>query len=381
MKEYPKVPRFNHPVIIGEPEDDDMYDDSGNLPPEIEEELIEESDFYNYDDLIVLEKYDGGNARIILYEERFHDEYSDEVLNVEPNDGELVFGSKGVVRGTHTMEKTSIEGVNTDPSVDGAFDNFFEYLSSNINIDAIREYHNTYGPLVFFVENMVPHTLDYTYSDDPPPAMIGFDVFVIREGSSEKPANPYDEDFTGFLDLSTALDMFRAVGIEPATVVESSVGSDFNPLDYNVPQSSVAPIKAEGVVIRSDENNQRVKLRTEEFKEKQKESFGLRPDEAESGEEYIVANFCSPTRIRKIINKMVVDEGKEFGLHLNDELYPRVVDDIWDEHYHGIKNMNMSFNPSEINPLVAKRCINELRKIKKTAELNDRHPTEIWANF
>lgn len=380
MKEYPKVPRYDHPVVIGEPDDDEL-DSEGEMPEEVERRLIEESDFYNYDDLVVIEKFDGGNARIILYEERFHDEYSEELLELDPEDGDLVFGSKSVLRGTHTMEKHSIEGVNTKPNVDGAFDNFFEYLTDEIDIDAIRGLHDEHGPLVFFVENMVPHTLDYNYTDDPPPTMIGFDIFVVREGASEKPANPYEEDFEGFLNVYRAWDYFRSVGIKPARIIDGPGNLGFNPIDYTVPQSGVAPIQAEGVVIRSDKHNQRVKLRTEEFKEKQKETFGLRPDEADSGEEYIVANYCTATRIRKIINKMVVDEGREFGLHLNDDLYPRVVDDIWDEHYHEIKNMNMEFNPSEIKPLVAKRCINELRKIKKTAELNDRHPTEVWANF
>lgn len=372
MKKYPKVPPYNHPVIIGEPAEDELNDD-GTVPEEVERELIREAEFYDADDLVLIEKYDGGNARIVLYEERFHDEYSEELRELDPDDGELVFGTKRVLRGTHTVSDTS--------EVDGAFDNFVSYLQEEVDTDAIRGLHDTHGPLVFFVENMVPHSLDYEYTDDPPPEMIGFDIFVVRDGPSERPANPYDEDFNGFLNIYRAWDYFRSIGIEPAHIFEGPGEIEFDPLDFTVPNSSVASIQAEGVVIRSDSLNRRVKLRTEKFKERQKEVFGLRPDEAESGEEYLVAKYCTSSRIRKVITKMVTDEGRDFGLHLNDDLYPRVVTDMWDEHYHEIKDLNLSFNPSEVKPLVAKRCIEELRKMKKTAELNDRHPTEVWRDF
>ncbi len=78
---------------------------------------------------------------------------------------------------------------------------------------------------------------------------------------------------------------------------------------------------------------------------------------------------------------MVVEEGREFGLHLNDDLYPRVVEDIWAEDWLELMDLDVSFTPAEVYPLVAKRCITELRKMQTNADLNDTDPTEIWQHL
>lgn len=94
-----------------------------------------------------------------------------------------------------------------------------------------------------------------------------------------------------------------------------------------------------------------------------------------------VATYCTPARIRKQVRKMVVEEGREFGLHLNDDLYPRVVEDIWAEDWPELMGLDVSFTPADVYPLVAKRCITELRKMQTNAELNDADPTEIWQHL
>lgn len=356
MKTYPKVPPFDHPVT--------------------------EPELFEADDLAIIEKFDGANGRVMLYEDRFRDEYSEAVLEVEPSDGDLVFGSKNVVRGTHTMERTSIDGVSADPAVDGAFDNFYEFLRNSIDIASFREIQSELGPIVVFAENMTRHTLNYhEAANGEIPSLIGFDVFVVRDGPDSVPPNPYDEDFEGFLALSEAWDVLEKIGVPSATVLDGPGPVSFDPDEFEIPFSSLAPLKAEGVVLRSDERAERAKFLSDEFKEKNKEVFGLRPEQADSGAEWVVAKYCTNARIRKIMNKMVVEEGREFGLHLNDDLYNRVFDDIWDEHYHEIKTLDFEFNPSEMKPLIAKRCIEQLRLIKDNAEINDRDPMDIWANY
>lgn len=124
-----------------------------------------------------------------------------------------------------------------------------------------------------------------------------------------------------------------------------------------------------------------MKLVRDQFKELNREQFGRRPDEAESGAEYIVAAYCTPARIRKQVRAMVVDEGREFGVHLNDDLYPRVVEDIWAENWLELMELDVSFTPGDVYPLVAKRCIVELRKMETNAELNNTDPTEIWRHL
>jgi len=78
---------------------------------------------------------------------------------------------------------------------------------------------------------------------------------------------------------------------------------------------------------------------------------------------------------------MVVEEDREFGLHLNDDLYPRVVEDIWAEDWPELMELDVSFTPADVYPLIAKRCITELRKMQTNAELNDTDPTEIWQHL
>ena len=78
---------------------------------------------------------------------------------------------------------------------------------------------------------------------------------------------------------------------------------------------------------------------------------------------------------------MVLEEGYEFGLHLNDELYPRVVEDIWAENWPELMELDVEFVPADVYPLVATRCITELRKMETNAELNDADPTTVWRHL
>lgn len=344
MKSYPKVPRHDHPVV--------------------------DEDVYSADDVALIEKVDGSNFRFMLYSDEYEDEYPDEVLDLNPSDGDIVFGSKSRVVGTHDVDLSEI---------DGNFSRAVEYLSNNVNTSAIRSLYDEEGLMVFFVENMVRHTLDYNYSDNPPPALLGFDIYAYEKDDRDEIADhPYEETFEGFLDIETAWDYFRDIGIEPLPVLKGPGRLDFDPEDFVVPLSDYGDVRAEGVVIRSDNMSRRFKKVNDEFKEMNKEAFGLRKDEAESGAEWIVAAFCTNARIRKMVRKMIQDEGREFSLQMNDDLYPRVVEDIWKEEWHELKDLDMEFNPSEIKPLVAERCINELRKMKTNAELNNRDPTELW---
>ena len=133
--------------------------------------------------------------------------------------------------------------------------------------------------------------------------------------------------------------------------------------------------------MRSDTQERRVKIVREAFHELNREQFGQNPSEAETGAEYLVATYCTPARIRKEVRTMVVEDGCEFGLGLVDDLYPRVVEDIWAENYPEIMRLDRSIVPGEVYPLAAKRCAAELRKMQTNAELNDADPTTIWQHL
>jgi len=356
MKVYPKIPRYDHPVVP--------------------------SSFFERDDLTLLEKFDGSGFRFTLYDERYTGAYPEPVVDAADGDGSLVFGTRQTIRGSHC---DSLE------TIDGALHRAVRCLRAGIDRDALRAAHDEFnGPLIVYAENLVYSTLDYGYGDTPLPVLVGFDVLPYAEiETMTPPGNPYEETFEGFLDREAAWDLFERIALSappelsfvPATVL-GRPPRGFDPDTYTVPHSSLADaVRAEGVVIRSDEAGRRVKCVRERFEELNREQFGTPPSAAESGAEYVVATYCTAARIRKQVRSIVVEEGREFGLHLNDDLYPRVVEDIWAEHWPELMQLDVSFTPADVYPLVAKRCITELRTMQTNAELNDADPTTLWRHL
>lgn len=364
MKIYPKVPHQGHLI-----DDEDFAEvDIGLWEADIE--------VFEADDLRVFEKVDGGNFRFALYDERFDHTYGERVAQLNPSDGDIVFGMKRSVRG---IIDSPLE------SFDGNLRRAVQFLRERVDPDDIRTLHDECGPLVWFSENMVRHSLDYDYTESPPPPLIGFDVYAPEQDPRDRiPSNPMEERFEGFLSTEDAKRAFEKIGIPFArehNVEDLDITAIRKQEDDAFPESNYADVRVEGFVFRSDSLDHRVKVVREEFKEINREAFGPTEDGAETGEELIVAAFCPPARIRKIVRKMVVDEGRDFGLHLNEDLRRRVYDDIWAENWREIKEIDEAFNPCAVKPLVAKRCITELRKMKTNAELNDAPPEELWRDF
>lgn len=357
MKIYPKIPRYDHPTVS--------------------------SELLAAEDLAIIEKFDGSAFRFTLYDERYTEHYPEQVIDAADGDGSLVFGTRRRIRGNHH-----------DPlqKVDGALHRAVRCLREGIDVAALRALHGEYDePLVVYAENLVYSTLDYGYTERDLPALVGFDVLPYSGIETMTPVgDPYEETFEGFLDTNTAWEIFEQIRIEtapttllfvPATIL-NHFSDGFDPESYTFPASSLAPeTRVEGVVIRSDTLARRTKLVREEFRELNREQFGQQPENVESGAEYVVASYCTPGRIRKQVRKMVVEEEYTFGLQLNDDLYPRVVEDIWSENWPELMRLEVSLTPAAVYPLVAKRCITELRKMETNAELNDADPTTIWRHL
>lgn len=245
--------------------------------------------------------------------------------------------------------------------------------------------------MVVYAENLVYSTLDYGFGERTLPALVGFDVlpYVAIENMTA-PGNPYEETFEGFLDRESAWAVFERICDEtapnessfaPASVLDEPDG-EFDPPSYTFPRSTLAEdVRVEGVVLRSDDLGIRAKVVREAFTELNREQFGDHPDQAESGAEFVVATYCTPARIRQQVRTMVLEEGRQFGPHLNDDLDPRVVEVIWAEHWQELMGLDISFTPADVYPIVAKRCIAELRKMETNAKLNDADPTELWRHL
>ena len=76
---------------------------------------------------------------------------------------------------------------------------------------------------------------------------------------------------------------------------------------------------------------------------------------------------------------MIVKEDYEFSRSIVEELYPRVVADIWAGEYEAISRLEFSFTPSEVRPLVAQRCAEVVTMMATNARLNDAPPETLWA--
>lgn len=374
MKTYPKVPRWDHPVV--------------------------DASFYESGAFWLTEKMDGSNFKFSLYEDRFADRYDETVREMGATDGDVVFGSKRVVRGTDATDLTDL---------DGNFHRAVRHLREVLDRDAFCEFQSEYGPLVCFAENMVQHTLDYDYRENPPPPLLGFDVYApALDPHEQPPPDPYEEHFEGFLpaevvfgdtdserldppaettsiipslapDTEADQGLFTAIGLDTIPIIERELPAEaFDPEEYEIPQSAWTDDVAEGVVVRKDADYRRVKLVTDAFDELNRRRWGQREEQATNGTEQFVARYCTNGRIRKTVQKMLHDDGYEFSREIIEDLYPRVVDDIWAEEWREIKHLDIEFNPSKVRPLVAERSAEVVTMMETNAQLNDAPPETLW---
>jgi hypothetical protein len=124
MKVYPKIPRYDHPVVP--------------------------DDFFDADDLVVVEKFDGSAFRFTLYEERYADAYPNPVVEAADGDGSLVFGTRRSIIGCHRDALAEI---------DGALHRAVRCLRDGVDTDALRRVHDEYAitatPSVNFRHSLV----------------------------------------------------------------------------------------------------------------------------------------------------------------------------------------------------------------------------------
>lgn len=340
MKSYPKVPQYYHSATP--------------------------SSLFNKDDLFTLEKTDGQNFRIVLYDETLHEYYTDEIHKYDPRHKDVFIGTKSHIRG-----KLS------DPvsSFDFDFDRVIPELREQLDIDKLLKIQHFYEkPLVLFGEHMVPHSLDYNYTGDPPPAFIGFDIYPQSKNEPDPPSNPLEEDFEGFLNYAEVEQIFGKIGLVAAPVVESTLPSPVDPETYTIPESNFADITAEGVIFRSDSSVHRAKKTTDEFEERNKELWGLREDQAETGAELLLAKYITKTRVKKQLYPLLLQGEK---INMNKVAW-NTIEDMWIEEWEDFSQINESVDFTEFISKVEKQCETVLDNIQKTAILTDKQPEDVY---
>jgi len=299
-------------------------------------------------ELIFKEKLDGANFRAKV---------------IETTEGEYkwLFGSRNV--------EYKKEGGKPDYSenVDGRFTEAIQAVREKVNPEYVAE---TYGTQhTFFFENMVPHSLDYPFEEMP--QVIGFDI--------------YNHELGIYKPVEAANEIFHDLGFKTAPVIEKKKVEEFEPENYEIPESQFRDGKMEGVVIinegvEEDQKsgfNNRAKLVSEEFSEKHKKKTGARMSkEAVKGHEKLVSKYCTDARIEKIIHKMR-DEGRELGMQMMENkeeslgLVLRVAKDIFEEESRELVSRNDTFNLRNFRDLIGDRCVYVLRQeITKNATEN-----------
>lgn len=313
MKEYPKVPRYNHPFVKPE---------------------------WFTEDSVVIEKYDGSNFRFCLYDERFSDLYGD----INANHGDFILGSKSVESHENDVPDTFPDELE--------FEQRLEYLRKNIDKDKLLEIYGNYGaPIIFYGENMVRHTLDYDWSITP--EIILFDCYCSKyDDIEEYIGHPYKEPFTGFLEWDELIDFVDySMDIPTARVIQRGIEYDEISEDI-IGESEYANARAEGYVIRSDSHMRRTKVRTAEFIELNSKIWGSVTGDVPISKE-IAYSYATSQRVKKSTLKMINEREYEPSKELLERLVPYIVNDIWVEEW--VEFYDKTFNPYDIFKYVAER--------------------------
>lgn len=326
MFTYPKIPRYGL----------DFIDD----------------DFWN-EELIATEKVDGALFRFTVYDSRYADAFG---VNDPPTDGTIIAGTSN-----HTRWRITPDGNITGEEI-GEYEPTLRRLAK-IDCDAVLTLYDEYGPLVFFGEAMVGHLIEYENT----PPFLGFDVYAPFTADRETIAtpntdeNPYTRTFEGFLPTEEAFETFETIGVP--TIHESGTaprvgGRGINPDELTIPSSQFGDVQAEGIVFRNSGTDQRVKVRSEFFEEVKEHYHDYDDNSNADPTERFIAEYCTPTRIMKIVQKMAVEENRELSRNLIEPARHRVYDDIWEEEWRTIKELSYPVNPANIKNRVAKKTAN-----------------------
>jgi len=313
MKEYPKIPRYDHPVV--------------------------EKTWFGKD-AFVIEKYDGSNFRFALYD-KYYREY--ENIDVATN-GDFILGSST----TYRPESDTDEFSNNLK-----FKSRLEYIKQKVDTKELRQLHERYeSPVVFFAENMIRHTLEYDWDSIDP--LIIFDAYVPGNDTEDNSVDRiYKEKFTGFTDWNTLTSISNNVlNMRMARHIQTGMNYECLSPDI-IGESEYSTQRAEGWVIRNDSQSRRVKIRTPEFKELNRQIWGGETGDDEPEAKRIAYGFATSTRIKKEFEKVIKEEGYKITKDMMEYLTVKVVEDIWEEEWEEF--YNRSFVPYDIYRYVAER--------------------------
>lgn len=337
MIPYPKVPRYELPFV-----DDGFWEG----------------------ELIATEKADGSLFRVTVFDELFESWYPDSVMSLEPVHGSIVVGNSNEIQWV----------VQPDGSIVGPKNNAYRpclVRLGEMDVDRVFELHKEYeGPLVWFCEAMIGHLMDY---GDEVPAVLGFDVYApATAGRSDIdiPAeyvdtNPYELRWDGFVEYETTLELFKSISVPPMHEPGETPrlkGSDIDFDEFVVPLSQYGDIQAEGVVFRKPGVNQRVKIRSDMYREVENHHHSEKSGGDEPPTQRFIAKYCTTIRILKMIMKMV-DSKDDIKMEMTTDVGTKVYNDIWEEEWRTMKELTYPIDPAQIKQRVNRKSADVLRGV------------------
>lgn len=269
--------------------------------------------------IVIQEKLDGANFRFTW----------------EPEDG-ITYGSR----------RTWGDGLNKEQ-----FHDPIRYVDSHADREALSEQHDEHGQLVYFGEAMLPHTISYDWEETPD--FLGFDVWSVEAQE--------------FLPVNQTYHLFEEIGLPKAPLIDKVNADNWDDYDFEVPESQYFDGKAEGVVFKNHTTDVYAKYVREDFKEKNKKTFGKPKKYQESGAEKLAYQYITEARIEKAAYRLR-DEGEwdydSLKMEMMRDLPEEVIRDMADEEAGNVfMEENWEIDTQEFRSVVSSRCAEVLRRM------------------
>lgn len=267
--------------------------------------------------IVIQEKLDGANFRFTW----------------DVDDG-LTFGSR----------RTWDDGMNEEQ-----FHEPIWYVDSYVDRGVLSDQRAEYGQLLYFGEAMMPHTISYDWEETP--EFVGFDVWSVEEQR--------------FLPTEEVYDLFEEANLPTAQLIDTVYAEDWDDYEFDVPESEYFDGPAEGVVFKNHDTDTYAKYVREDFKEKNKKTFGKPKKYQESGAEKLAYQYVTEARIEKQAYKLR-DEGGYGSLQMEmmESLPEAVIRDMADEEAGNIfMGENWEIDTQEFRSVVSSRCAEILRRM------------------
>jgi len=275
---------------------------------------------YPGDELIIEEKVDGGNGSFFV------------------EDGLIHMCSRNRDLTTDRDEKT-----------------FSKERKFLYNLLGIKELNPDY---IYYGEWGMKHTISY----ESLPGFIGFDIRVKTNMTGG------DGDFLSYDAMKKEYDR---LGIETVQLLDKVKVESFlkkKPEDY-ITKSKYYNGLMEGIVIKNYERKNVwgrqmfAKIVREEFKEQNHATFGNIKKDNNNEAAQIVDVFITNARIKKTIDKLIIEGGQKLGMELMQVLPVKIIEDVLKEETPTILKEYKVIDTRTLKSLTAKKCVNVIHQI------------------